>query len=112
MVFGSNLSLANGTENSEYFGVVSANGAGGLKYSLAEGSTLPEGLTLSENGEITGTPTTAGIYRFTIVAEADGKLGDQIELTLFVANEQVPLTWWQKLLQILSQYIPFLKKDY
>lgn len=111
VVFGSSLSLANGTENSEYFGVVSASGAGDIKYSLAEGSKLPEGLTLSENGEITGTPTTAGIYHITIVAEVEGKLGDQIELTIFVANQQAQLTWWQKLLQILAQYLPFLKKD-
>jgi hypothetical protein len=111
VVFGSSLSLANGTENSEYFGVVSASGASDIKYSLAEGSKLPEGLTLSENGEITGTPTTAGIYHITIVAEVEGKLGDQIELTIFVANQQAQLTWWQKLLQILAQYLPFLKKD-
>ena len=111
VIFGSNVSLTDGEEGAEYFGSVSANGASGIKYSLKEGSKLPEGLTLSEDGEITGTPTTAGVYHVTIVAEAEGKLGDEIELTLYVANGQVELTWWQKILQILAQFLPGKKED-
>ena len=105
VAFGRNTALSDGTAGSEYFGAISANGASDLKYSLKEGSNLPDGLELSENGEITGTPTKAGVYRFTIVAEKDGKLGDEIELTLFVANGQAELTWWQKILQLLAQLL-------
>ena len=101
IAFDTNTSLAQATQGSEYFGVVSATGATNVKYSLKEGSELPEGLTLNANGEIEGTPTTAGIYRFTVVAERDGKLGDELELTFYVAN--VELTWWQKLVQFFLQ---------
>jgi hypothetical protein len=102
IVFDNNV-LADGKEGTEYFGAVSANGAGGIKYSLAEGSKLPEGLELSENGEFSGTPTVPGTYHFTVVAEADGKIGDEIEFTLFVDNVYVELTWWQKILQFILQ---------
>ncbi len=42
-----------------------------VSYKLAEGSTLPEGLTFYPNGAIYGTPTTRGTYKFTVVASAD-----------------------------------------
>lgn len=89
IVFNSGINLAYGEENAEYVGVVSATGSGGIKYSLKEGDTLPEGLTLSDRGEILGTPTKAGVYTFTIVAKAEGKKGDEIQLTLYVANAPV-----------------------
>ena len=111
VVFNSNLTLSYGEENAEYFGAISANGSSGIEYSLKEGSALPEGLELSESGEITGTPTKAGVYRITVVAEAEGKLGDEIELTLYVANAQPELTWWQKILQIFAQILPGKKED-
>ena len=52
IAFDTNTSLAQATQGSEYFGVVSATGATNVKYSLKEGSELPEGLTLNANGEI------------------------------------------------------------
>ena len=103
VTFDANVSLANGTEGSEYVSAVSANGAGDIKYRLKDGSELPEGLELSENGQISGTPNESGTFKFTVIAEADGKVADEIELTLFVANKPVELTWWQKFLQILAQ---------
>ena len=42
-----------------------------LEYSLADGSELPDGLTLSSSGIIEGTPTTAGTYTFTVVLTAN-----------------------------------------
>ena len=75
---------------------------------LKEGSKLPEGLTLNANGEITGTPTKAGIYVFTIVANADGKVGDELTLTLYVAYPE------QKNSGIMGKtigYIPSKDKD-
>jgi len=35
-------------------------------YTLTPGSTMPPGLTLNSDGTITGTPTTIGIYNFTV----------------------------------------------
>jgi uncharacterized protein (TIGR03437 family) len=50
---------------------------GGLSpytYSLAQGSSLPSGLTLGGNGSITGTPTQAGITQFqAIVTDVGGR---------------------------------------
>lgn len=44
-----------------------AGGAPAYIFALSSGSTLPVGLSLnSSNGQITGTPTTAGQYSFTI----------------------------------------------
>lgn len=50
-----------------------ANGTGALTWSLSEG-TLPPGLTLSSQGQITGTPTANGTYNFTVqVSDAGGQ---------------------------------------
>jgi alpha-tubulin suppressor-like RCC1 family protein len=38
-------------------------------FSLADDSTLPPGLTLAQNGTLSGTPTTAGTFTFTIRGE-------------------------------------------
>ena len=37
-------------------------------YSLANGTSLPAGLSLSATGDITGTPTTAGTVNFSVRA--------------------------------------------
>jgi beta-glucosidase len=37
-----------------------------VSYALKAGSTLPDGLAMDTNGAITGTPTTAGTYKFTV----------------------------------------------
>ena len=42
-----------------------------IKYSLADGSSLPEGMVLNADGSISGTPATAGTYSFRIVASED-----------------------------------------
>lgn len=42
-------------------------------WTIAEGSVLPAGLTLSEDGTIYGTPTMEGDYSFTIVLTAGGQ---------------------------------------
>ncbi len=54
----------------------SANSAGGVSYGL-EGGALPPGLTLSAAGNLSGTPTTAGSYNFTVRArDANGDATD------------------------------------
>jgi gliding motility-associated-like protein len=47
---------------------VATGGTAGYSYALAAGSTLPAGLTLSSTGAITGTPTVANVYTFSVVA--------------------------------------------
>lgn len=90
IAYDTNTKLADATENNVYAAsVATATGAGGISYALKEGNVLPEGLTLDEEGMITGTPTKAGVYTFTVVASAEGKLGDEITLTLYVANGEV-----------------------
>lgn len=41
---------------------------GDIVYSMLEGSQLPEGMSLSADGHITGAPAEAGEYKFTVVA--------------------------------------------
>ncbi len=63
-------SLPNGTVNEEYSQTLAATGSDTITWSLADGSSLPAGLSLDENtGKISGIPTTAGSYTFTIKAE-------------------------------------------
>ncbi len=64
-----------------------AQGAGTVKYTVKDGSALPAGLTLSEDGKISGKPTKAGVYEVTFVANAEGKVSDEITLTLYVAGK-------------------------
>lgn len=44
---------------------------GDIVYSMLEGSQLPEGMSLSADGRITGAPVEAGEYKFTVVANED-----------------------------------------
>ncbi|KVP39937.1 putative Ig domain-containing protein [Burkholderia ubonensis] len=48
----------------------------GVKWQILDGS-LPAGLTLNSNGTVTGTPTAAGSYSFTVRASYKTKTGDQ-----------------------------------
>lgn len=56
-----------------------------IKYSLANGSLLPQGLTLSQDGKITGTPTNrVSNYKFSVTASAFGFIDVTEEFTLNV----------------------------
>ncbi|PWK85924.1 outer membrane autotransporter protein [Fulvimonas soli] len=60
--------LPAGTGGVAYSQALSASGGnGGYTYSLSAG-TLPSGLALSSTGTVSGTPTTAGTYNFTVTA--------------------------------------------
>lgn len=76
--------LPAGQVGSAYTGTVSAiNGASPYAYTLV-GGTLPAGLTLAQNGNVSGTPIAAGIYQVTIrVTDANARTADQ-GLTIFV----------------------------
>lgn len=71
--------------------VDAVDGDGTITWSLQEGSSLPEGLTLGTDGTITGTPTASGSATFTVVA-ADGTAVATQELTLIVASAGGPMT--------------------
>jgi hypothetical protein len=66
--------LANGAVGTDYNASLQVTGgAGTLTWSLATGSSLPPGLSLSSVGKISGTPTTAGKTTFTVkVTDASG----------------------------------------
>ena len=86
--FAKGLKLADGKEGEEYLGdIAMASGADNITYSLKTG-ILPEGLSFSENGEITGTPTKAGVYTLTFEASSKGVESDEVTLTLYIANKE------------------------
>jgi len=65
--------LTDGMVNATYTATLSATGGSGTyTWSVASGSSLPAGLSLSSAGVITGTPTTAGLASFTVdVADSE-----------------------------------------
>ena len=83
--------LQNATEGSYYTGsvAVAKDGTGqvpsvDVSYRIDPASALPDGLVLSEEGMIHGTPTEAGIYSFTVLASADGFTSAQAYFSLRV----------------------------
>lgn len=57
-----------------------------ITYSITAGA-LPTGLSLNaETGKLTGTPTTAGTYTFTVTASAKGYESASVEYTVVVAG--------------------------
>ena len=90
-------SLTGGTVGTVYSQTLTATGSGTITWSLAEGSSMPNGLTLNSNGTITGTPSTAGTNTFTVTAKnAYGDDSKQLTLTIGAAAnvpvESVSLT--------------------
>ncbi|MFN0112380.1 MAG: putative Ig domain-containing protein, partial [Blastocatellia bacterium] len=63
-----NGALPNGSYGSAYNQTLNASGgSGNYQFSLSGGS-LPRGLTLAQNGQISGTATAGGTYSFTVTA--------------------------------------------
>jgi hypothetical protein len=52
--------------------LASSGGTGAVTWAVANGSTLPGGLTLTTAGVLAGTPTTAGTFNFSIAATDSG----------------------------------------
>ena len=73
----------------EYFAYVNtAQGGSNVSYKLKSGSVLPEGLTLSSDGVISGTTNQVGIYEITIVASEEGLISDEITVSLYVVGTE------------------------
>ncbi len=82
--------LPDGEVGTVYSQSLAANGDTPITWSLASGSTLPDGLALNEStGKITGTPSAAGEFKFTVTATNDAG-SDSKEVTLNVKS--VPVT--------------------
>ncbi|MFZ9938251.1 MAG: putative Ig domain-containing protein, partial [Luteolibacter sp.] len=66
---------------------ITIEGKGGFApytYSLKTAGTLPPGLSLSTAGKITGTPTTAGTFKFTIIIKDSKNNTAEREFTIIV----------------------------
>ena len=84
-------SLSDAAVDQQYAATVLATGGTGLyDFSLADG-TLPDGLVLSSSGEISGTPTVAGNYAFTVQV-TDGKSLVKQDLALQVYGSGLEIT--------------------
>ena len=77
-------SLSDGTVGTAYSQPLAADGTTPITWSIESGGTLPTGLSLNEStGAITGTPTAAGTYNFTVKAENSyGSDSKQFSLTI------------------------------
>ncbi|QCT71440.1 putative Ig domain-containing protein [Eubacterium maltosivorans] len=62
-------SLPNAKLKGAYQASVAIEG-GSFTYALADGAVLPEGLSFSTNGALSGTPTQAGTFTFDVIATA------------------------------------------
>jgi hypothetical protein len=66
-------SLPTGSPGSPYMETITASGGAGPYMFSVSGGSLPPGITLAANGVLSGTPTTAGTYTFTVdVVDANG----------------------------------------
>jgi len=75
-------SLPNGTVGTAYNQTLTATGVTPITWSRENGS-LPNGLTLSTAGVISGTPNTAGAYTFTVKAtNAKGSITKALTITI------------------------------
>ena len=85
-------SLPGGTVGTDYSQPLTADGSGTITWSLAEGSSLPDGLNLSSDGTITGTPTAQGESTFTVKATNDyGSNSKSLSITIGTQTN-VPVT--------------------
>ena len=69
-----------------------SGGTGPYAYTVSSGA-LPDGLSLSSAGVISGTPTTAGEFTFTVSASDAGQCGGSATMTVSVAKATPVITW-------------------
>jgi hypothetical protein len=102
-------SLPNGPVNSSYsFMMVASGGTTPYRWSITSGS-LPAGLTMSASGQISGTPSAAGTFSFTIqVADSSSPTETATQaysITFATPGAGVPLTVCQILANTGTTYI-------
>lgn len=78
-------SLKSGTVGTAYSEKLEADG-NNIIWSVPDGSSLPSGLTLSDDGTISGTPAAAGDWTFTVMAENNAGSNSK-EYTINIAND-------------------------
>jgi hypothetical protein len=88
----STKTLPDGTVGTTYTQTVTATGGTApLTWSINSGS-LPAGLTLNSNGTITGTPTTAGTFKFVVKVVDAENLSDTQSLQIVINPAPAPPT--------------------
>jgi uncharacterized protein (TIGR03437 family) len=78
--------LPNAVLNQSYSASVTAAGGSGSYTFSQQGGTLPPGITLASSGVLSGTPTAAGSYSFTVRAQDSSLASVQSTLTINVNN--------------------------
>jgi len=75
--------LPNGQKNSTYSQQLAANGTAPITFEPASGSSLPTGLVLVTTGVLSGKPSKAGSFMFTVIAaNSAGQTTKQFRLTV------------------------------
>jgi large repetitive protein len=89
-------SLPRATEGASYTTTLAASGGGSQTWTLSSGS-LPAGVSLGSDGVLSGTPTSAGSYTFTVSVQGDGRsTSRQFELDVvqkLTATAPADQTW-------------------
>jgi large repetitive protein len=78
-------SLQKATVSTPYAVTLAASGGGNLTWTMSAGS-LPAGLTLGSSGVVSGTPTGAGSYTFTVRVDSGGRSASK-QLGLVVVDK-------------------------
>ncbi len=78
-------SLGKARVGTPYTATLAAAGASNLRWTIS-GGTLPAGMTLGANGVLSGTPTGAGSYSFTVRVDGGGRSAAK-ELSLVVIEK-------------------------
>jgi len=85
-------SLPNGTINVSYSQTVTASGGNGSYTFTLSSGTLPNGVTLSSGGVISGTPTNGGTFNITVgVSDTNGNTGSR-SYTLRIGTNSLTVT--------------------
>jgi hypothetical protein len=84
--------LPNGTAGTAYSQAIMATGDTPITWGLVSGA-LPTGLSLFENGIVSGTPTTAGAYSFSVKASnSTGSDSKSFSITITGGSTTPPIT--------------------
>ncbi len=87
-----------------HFQVEAKGGILPLKWTISKGA-LPPGLTLTDDGLLTGAPTEVGEYRFTVTVSDSGKPGQQRNQELMLQVVAPLLVEWSRYPKITGQRV-------